>query len=96
VKTIQATTEAFLNSKGKRPKPDFILVDPPRAGLGQKVAKRLAATEASQIIYVSCDPATLARDLRILLDSGYKIERIHLADLFPQTFHIESIVRLAR
>jgi len=96
VKAIQATTEAFLNSKGKRPKPDFILVDPPRAGLGQAVAKRLAAIEAGAITYVSCDPATLARDLRVLLDSGYKIEQIHLADLFPQTFHIETIVRLSR
>jgi len=96
VKAIQATTEAFLNSKGKRPKPDFILVDPPRAGLGQAVARRLAGIEAGAISYVSCDPATLARDLRVLLDSGYKIEQIHLADLFPQTFHIETIVRLSR
>jgi 23S rRNA (uracil1939-C5)-methyltransferase len=96
VKAIQATTEAFLNPKGKRPRPDFIVVDPPRAGLGTKVAKQLAATEAGQIAYVSCDPATLARDLRVLLDSGYKIDTIYLADLFPQTFHIESIVRLAR
>lgn len=96
VKAIQSTTEAFLNPRGKRPKPDFILVDPPRAGLGQKVAKQIAATEARQISYVSCDPATLARDLRVLLDSGYKIEQLHLPDLFPQTFHIESIVRLTR
>jgi len=96
VKAIQSTTEAFLTPKGKRPKPDFILVDPPRAGLGAKVAKQLAATEAAHISYVSCDPATLARDLRVLLDSGYKIDRLHLADLFPQTFHIETIVRLSR
>lgn len=96
VKPIQATTESFLNSKGKRPRPDFILADPPRAGLGQKVAKQLAATEAAQIAYVSCDPATLARDLRVLLDSDYGIEQVHMADLFPQTFHIETIVQLAR
>jgi 23S rRNA (uracil1939-C5)-methyltransferase len=96
VKAIQSTTESYLNPKGKRPKPDLILVDPPRAGLGAKVAKQIAATEAAHISYVSCDPATLARDLRVLLDAGYKIERLHLADLFPQTFHIESIVRLAR
>jgi 23S rRNA (uracil1939-C5)-methyltransferase len=96
VKAIQSTTEAFLTPKGKRPQPDFILIDPPRTGLGQKVAKQIAATGAKQISYVSCDPATLARDLRVLLDGGYKIEQLHLADLFPQTFHIESIVRLAR
>ena len=96
VKAIQSTTEAFLTPKGKRPTPDFILVDPPRAGLGAKVPNQLAAVEAAQIAYVSCDPATLARDLRVLLDAGYKIDQLHLADLFPQTFHIETIARLSR
>jgi 23S rRNA (uracil1939-C5)-methyltransferase len=96
VKPVQSTIEAFLNPKGKRPKPDFILVDPPRAGLGSKTAKQLAAVEAPQITYVSCDPATLARDLRVLLDAGYQIEQLHLMDLFPQTFHIETIARLSR
>ena len=71
-------------------------MDPPRAGLGPKVAKQLAGIRAPQLAYVSCDPATLARDLRVLLDSGYRIEQLHLVDLFPQTFHIETIVRLAR
>jgi 23S rRNA (uracil1939-C5)-methyltransferase len=96
VKAIQSTTEAFLTPKGKRPKPDFIVVDPPRAGLGPKVAKQLANTGSRHIAYVSCDPATLARDLRILLDAGYKLDAFHLFDLFPQTFHIETVARLSR
>jgi 23S rRNA (uracil1939-C5)-methyltransferase len=49
-----------------------------------------------RISYVSCDPATLARDVRLLLETGYHVEEVHLVDLFPQTFHIESVVRLAR
>jgi 23S rRNA (uracil1939-C5)-methyltransferase len=99
VKSLQSTTERFLQESSARSKSgrsDFILVDPPRAGLGTKVAKLLAATQAPQIAYVSCDPATLARDLGVLLDAGYKIEQLHLIDLFPHTFHIETIARLSR
>src|SRR5262249_51567851 len=99
VRPQQATTEKFLQDvtgRKKREVPDFILADPPRAGLGRKVANQLAAAEAKQISYVSCDPSTLARDLRILLDSGYRLTELHLIDMFPQTFHIETIARLSR
>jgi 23S rRNA (uracil1939-C5)-methyltransferase len=98
-KPVQSTTERFLEqstARAKSTRPEFILVDPPRAGLGQKVAKQLAAAGADQIAYVSCDPATLARDLRVLLDAGYKLHALHLFDLFPQTFHIETVARLSR
>jgi len=98
-KPVQSTTERFLEqgaARSKSTKPDFILVDPPRAGLGAKVAKQLAGTAAGRIAYVSCDPATLARDLRVLLDAGYKLDALHLFDLFPQTFHIETVARLSR
>ncbi|MFL6300354.1 MAG: 23S rRNA (uracil(1939)-C(5))-methyltransferase RlmD [Terriglobales bacterium] len=98
-KPIQSTTERFLeqnSARAKSSKPDFILADPPRAGLGPKVAKQLSNSGAAQIAYVSCDPATLARDLRVLLDAGYKIDSVHLFDLFPQTFHIETVARLSR
>ena len=98
-KAVQSTTERFLEQSSGRAKsssPDFVLVDPPRAGLGQKVATKLANSMAGQISYVSCDPATLARDLRVLLDAGYKLDGLHLFDLFPQTFHIETIARLSR
>ena len=60
------------------------------------MARMVAGVAAPRVAYVSCDPATLARDLVILLASGYRIEQIHLLDLFPQTFHLETIVQLGR
>jgi 23S rRNA (uracil1939-C5)-methyltransferase len=56
----------------------------------------LGQIAAPELVYVSCDPATLARDLRVFVGAGYRIERITLADLFPQTFHLETVVRLRR
>lgn len=76
--------------------PDLIVIDPPRTGLGAETTTLLAEITASNLVYVSCDPATLARDLRALLTSGYEIERVTLADLFPQSFHLETIVDLRR
>jgi 23S rRNA (uracil1939-C5)-methyltransferase len=75
---------------------DYVIVDPPRGGLGEKVALVLAGLKAPQITYVSCDPATLARDLRVLIQAGYSMRQVYLLDLFPQTFHIETVVRLER
>jgi 23S rRNA (uracil1939-C5)-methyltransferase len=77
-------------------KPDLIVVDPPRSGLGDPVARALAGTGAPRLTYVSCDPATLARDLVPLQASGYRVEAAHLVDLFPQTYHLESVVQLVR
>ncbi|HEY6347832.1 MAG TPA: 23S rRNA (uracil(1939)-C(5))-methyltransferase RlmD [Candidatus Angelobacter sp.] len=95
VSAVQATTEQFLQ-KSLNLNPDLVVVDPPRAGLGERAAKLLAAQRIPRVTYLSCDPTTLARDLRLLLDFGYRMEEVHLIDLFPQTFHIESLVRLAR
>lgn len=88
--------EKFLTHLPAGTKADLVIADPPRAGLGEKVAKALLATGAPRITYVSCDPATLARDLTVLMESGYRIEEAHLVDLFPQTFHIESVTQLVR
>jgi 23S rRNA (uracil1939-C5)-methyltransferase len=77
-------------------KPDLIIVDPPRSGLGDPVARALASTGTPRLTYVSCDPATLARDLVPLQASGYRVEEVHLVDLFPQTYHLESVVQLVR
>jgi 23S rRNA (uracil1939-C5)-methyltransferase len=77
-------------------KPDLVVVDPPRTGLGPEITTLLAEVAAPALVYVSCDPATLARDLRALLGCGYAIQSITLVDLFPQTFHIETVVRLRR
>jgi 23S rRNA (uracil1939-C5)-methyltransferase len=78
------------------PVPDLVVVDPPRSGLGDPVARVLATSGAARLTYVSCDPATLARDLVPLLASGYRVEQIHLVALFPQTYHLESVVQLVR
>jgi 23S rRNA (uracil1939-C5)-methyltransferase len=106
---VQATTEQYLarveNSEriGKGAnfpdtfhKPDLAVVDPPRTGLGESVARQLAKLSAPQVVYVSCDPATLARDVRILLAAGYRVTQAHLVDMFPQTYHIESVFVLER
>jgi 23S rRNA (uracil1939-C5)-methyltransferase len=76
--------------------PDLIVVDPPRGGLGDRVARALGSASASRVTYVSCDPATLARDLVPLQAAGYRVEEVHLIDLFPQTYHLESVVHLIR
>lgn len=76
--------------------PDLIVVDPPRGGLGDRVARLLANRDAPRVTYVSCDPATLARDLLSLHAAGYRVEEVHLVDQFPQTFHLESVVQLVR
>jgi len=98
--------EEFL--KKTQEKPDFVVLDPPRSGLGVEAAGRLAELGAREIVYLSCDPSTLARDLAVLTGSQrkpkeiigpsvrYEIAEMHLFDLFPQTFHIETLVRLRR
>jgi 23S rRNA (uracil1939-C5)-methyltransferase len=79
----------------RTPRPDFVIVDPPRAGLGKEVAALLAEIGPEHITYVSCDPATLSRDLKSLLNSGYHLRNMHMVDLFPQTFHLESVAMLS-
>ncbi len=86
----------FLRGNASGPKPDLIVMDPPRAGLGEEIVSLLGTIAAPAVAYVSCDPATLARDLRGLLQGGYAVESIALVDLFPQTFHLESVVHLRR
>jgi len=93
---VRASTLDFLRGGGKGEKPDLIVVDPPRTGLGGEITSLLAEIAAPRLVYVSCDPATLARDLRALIATGYAMEKITLADLFPQTFHLETVVHLRR
>jgi 23S rRNA (uracil1939-C5)-methyltransferase len=94
-KAVRSTAEAYLQDAGKKLRPEFIVVDPPRTGLGAKVARSLAECHAPRITYVSCDPATLARDLVVLTKAGYQVEQAHLVDLFPQTYHLETVLQLA-
>ena len=106
---VQASAEQFLERMGHSGRvgtgavlphtsyqPDLAVVDPPRSGLGERVARELANLGAPRVTYVSCDPATLARDLVVLLGAGYRIGQLHLLDLFPQTFHLETVVQLVR
>ena len=93
---VRASTLDFLGRNRTGARPDLIVVDPPRTGLGAEITALLAEIAPPDLVYVSCDPATLARDLRALLGSSYGVESIALADLFPQTFHLETVVRLHR
>ena len=93
-KTVESTSEAFLEHT--RQKPDFVVVDPPRAGLGKRVVSGVKTLSPKSLAYVSCDPSTLARDLAGLTAAGYRVTEAHLVDLFPQTFHIETVLRMER
>jgi 23S rRNA (uracil1939-C5)-methyltransferase len=73
-------------------KADLAVCDPPRAGLHPRVIDALAASTVTALVYISCDPATLARDLRRLGEKGFAIESIALFDMFPQTYHFETVV----
>lgn len=92
VQTTLARVEDYLASLTEPP--DFVLADPPRAGLGKAVVAQLLRLTPERLTIVSCDPATLARDLAGLKD--YAIDRLILVDLFPQTYHLETIAHLKR
>ena len=91
--TFQATAEAHLLAVTEVP--DLVIADPPRTGLGKVAVKELVRIRAPRLTIVSCDPATLARDLKMLLAGGYGIAAMTLIDLFPQTAHFETVVQLA-
>ncbi|MGD0365193.1 MAG: class I SAM-dependent RNA methyltransferase [Bryobacteraceae bacterium] len=74
--------------------PGFVLLDPPRAGIGKHMVARLAQLRPPKLALISCDPATLARDLAGLIAAGYRIGRLTLVDLFPQTYHLETVAHL--
>ena len=94
LQVVECPAGAHLNTLDRAP--DFVLLDPPRAGLGKAVVRRLSELRPAFITIVACDPATLARDLAGLLVAGYRIEKMTLVDLFPQTYHLETVVRLAQ
>jgi len=96
-RVVAAETSEFLRGAlaHHQPVPDLVVVDPPRAGLGREVTSALGNLAPRKITYVSCDPATLSRDLAALLEFGYRLRKMHLLDLFPQTFHLESATHLS-
>ena len=80
----------------KAGRPDVVVVDPPRAGLSQKIVRRIAEMEPKRVVYVSCNPTTLAPNARQLVDAGWSLERVQPVDMFPQTPHIECVALLGR
>jgi 23S rRNA (uracil1939-C5)-methyltransferase len=97
LEVVVAPVEEWLESDDVEPGGiDLALLDPPRSGLGEAASRRLATLEPGEIVYVSCDPSTLARDLRVLSDAGYSLDAVDVFDLFPQTFHVETVARLSR
>ena len=76
--------------------PDVVVVDPPRAGLSQKIVRRIAEMEPRRIVYVSCNPTTLAPNARQLVEAGWTLQRVQPVDMFPQTPHIECVALLSR
>ena len=97
-------TEFFCGDAGavarrlaaQRLRPDVVVVDPPRKGLGEEVIPIIASMEPERVVYVSCDPGTLARDVKRFAGCGYIARRAAAVDLFPRTRHIESVVLLTR
>ena len=81
---------------GRNAVPDLVVMDPPRAGLGDEVVQELVRLRAREMVYVSCDPTTFARDAKALIESGYAVTELHSLDLFPQTFHMETIAVFRR
>jgi 23S rRNA (uracil1939-C5)-methyltransferase len=84
--------DAFIQTHGK---PDVIITDPPRAGMHEDVVKVILNASPKKIVYVSCNPATQARDLAMMM-SDYKIVKVQPVDMFPQTAHVENVVLLEK
>ncbi|MEN6561242.1 MAG: 23S rRNA (uracil(1939)-C(5))-methyltransferase RlmD [Acidobacteriota bacterium] len=92
---VPGTVEALLAGPGREPA-DVVIVDPPRVGLTGKALRRVVALGAPTLVYVSCNPRSLARDLRDLLDAGYRVVSLSPFDFFPHTPHLETLAVLAR
>ena len=80
--------------KSTHPAPDVVIIDPPRSGMHPKAVEELGKMKIPRVVYVSCNPATLARDLATLVPFSYSIEKVQPLDMFPHTYHIESVVKL--
>jgi 23S rRNA (uracil1939-C5)-methyltransferase len=94
VRFVQGPVEENLSKLA--PRAPLVVLDPPREGLGQGVVSALAGLSPERIVYVSCDPATLARDIKGLLAADYHLSEVQPVDMFPQTYHIECVALLDR
>jgi len=80
----------------KKEKFDKIILDPPRGGIGREGMELIAGLKPKRIIYISCNPSTLVRDLKVLLEKGYEIVEVQPFDMFPHTYHVETVALLDR
>jgi 23S rRNA (uracil1939-C5)-methyltransferase len=96
VEAIQSDVESFLAARTPDAVFDLAIADPPRTGFSREAAHGLLALKIPSIVYVSCDVATLARDARLMLDAGYRIDRVEAFDMFPNTPHVETVVRFGK
>ncbi len=97
VRYIPRTVEDALPTLASESPIDLLVLDPPRAGCDRRVTAWIALAGPPKVVYVSCDPATLARDLHVLVASGpYEIASLDIVDMFPQTYHVETVVTLSR
>jgi 23S rRNA (uracil1939-C5)-methyltransferase len=83
--------ELFPKFVSERLRPQIVVLDPPRKGVDEEALKSVIELQCDRIIYVSCEPSTLARDLKILEQGGYETSSIQPVDLFPQTYHVETV-----
>lgn len=93
VKVVNKSVERYMADSTFGPL-DLIVLDPPRSGVANGVIESVIKARPANISYISCEPSILARDLRVLLDAGYTIEKVTALDMFPQTHHIETVIRL--
>lgn len=89
-------SEAALRGDDSRARADMIVVDPPRKGCDEAVLGTIAKMQPEKVVYVSCDPATLARDLKVLCAHGYELRRVRAVDQFPMTVHVETVILLSQ
>ena len=96
IDNIKVVEEKVERALGRFTRADIVIADPPRAGLGAKVCSLIVDLAPRSIVYVSCDPSSLARDARTLVDSGYEMDQIRAFDLFPMTQHVECVARFIK
>ena len=91
-----ANTSARVPGNGSRRIPDVVVVDPPRKGCARSCIDAILTLSPSRVVYVSCDPATLARDIKIFREGGYELVKATPVDMFPHSAHVETVVLLQR
>ena len=77
-------------------RPDVVILDPPRAGCGERVLEAIVKVKPKRVVYVSCNPATLARDLAYLHERGFSVDKVQPCDMFSRTHHVETVVKLSK